>query len=82
MSNRLDQEREQLLQPQRMASCSEKLQSLGYDVWSNGTDMLEFTFKGNIIKFYPYSGWFTGKGVGSDRGFSNLLKRLDGSDKQ
>jgi hypothetical protein len=57
MSKRLNQEREAELQPQRMNGCKEKLESLGFKVKSNGNDCLEFTFNGNVIKFWPYSGW-------------------------
>jgi hypothetical protein len=77
MSNRLDQEREALLQPERMSTCIKTLVDMGFDVVQIDHTQLEFKFKGNVIKLYPYSGWFTGKGVGSDRGFNKLLKRLN-----
>jgi hypothetical protein len=76
MSNRLDQERKARLEPARIKSCSEKLESLGYQVTQNHV-ALEFIFKGNKITFYPYSGWYSGKGIGSDRGFNKLLKKLE-----
>ena len=78
MSNRLDQEREAELQPKRMAGCKEKLESLGFEVQAFGGDRLEFTYKGNRIQLWPYSGWYSGKGVGSGRGFKNLLRQIDG----
>ena len=39
--------------------------------------MLEFKYKGNTIKFYPYSGWHSGKGIKDGRGFQNLIKQLE-----
>lgn len=80
MSNRLDQEREDQLQPQRMKTCQEKLESLGFMVHSDGNDLLTFTYNGNTIKFWPYSGWHSGKGIQDGRGFNNLLKKIGEND--
>lgn len=77
MSNRLDQDREARLQPVRMDSCQKKLEDLGYTVARVDDTRLDFKFNGNTIQFYPYSGWFTGKGVGSGRGFNYLLRKLN-----
>ena len=77
MSNRLDQERQAKLEPQRLKSCKDKLEGLGFDVIANGTTRLEFTYKGGVIYFYPYSGWHTGKTINDGRGFDNLLRQLD-----
>lgn len=77
MSNRLNQEREAELQPKRMESCKAKLVELGYNVKIVDHTQLQFTAKGNRIDFWPYSGWFSGKGVGSGRGFAKLLNKLE-----
>ncbi len=77
MSNRLDQEREAQLQPLRMQSCKEKLEAMGYVVQTFGDDRLEFTYKGNVIRLWPYSGWHTGRGIKDGRGFNKLLKQLE-----
>lgn len=77
MSNRLDQEREKQLQPQRIKSCKIKLEELGFIVSEVGETELRFLFNGNIIKFWPYSGWYTGKNIKDGRGFNNLLKQLN-----
>lgn len=61
-----------------METCREKLEALGFDVQSYGGDRLDFVFKGNPIKFWPYSGWHSGKGIKDGRGFENLLKQLGG----
>lgn len=76
MSNRLDQEREERLQPQRMESCQKKLEELGFTVHSDGSTMLEFEYKGSVVKFWPYSGWHTGKTIHDGRGFNQLLEQL------
>jgi len=76
MSNRLDQGREERLQPKRMKNCKAKLEQLGFEVEQAGDIQLRFTFKGSVISFWPYSGWHSGKTIKDGRGFLNLLKQL------
>lgn len=76
MSSRLDQEREEKLQPQRIRACKEKLESMGFTVESDGHTQLTFEFKGSKIQFWPYSGWHTGKTIHDGRGFNRLLAQL------
>lgn len=73
---RLNQEREALLQPQRMQGCKAKLEKLGFQVTEVDPTMLEFEWLGATIKFWPYSGWHTGKTIKDGRGFANLLKQI------
>ena len=75
MSNRLDQEREERLEPARMASCSQTLQRMGYKV-TTSTKEIKFTHNGNTITLWPYSGWFSGKGIKAGRGFKRLVEQL------
>lgn len=76
MSNRLDQERQAKLEPQRMQSCKARLTALGFTVVENGHTELQFEFKGSLVKFWPYSGWHSGKTIKDGRGFNNLLEQL------
>ncbi len=76
MSSRLDQEREARLEPHRIKTCKEKLESLGFEITQNHVQ-LEFIFKGSKILFWPYSGWHTGKTIKDGRGFKNLLQQLE-----
>ncbi len=78
MSNRLDQEREARLQPKRMQSCKEVLESMGFGVQEFGGNRLEFEYEGEKIMHYPYSGWHTGKTIKDGRGFNKLLKQIEG----
>lgn len=75
MSNRLNQEREAELQPKRIAKVVETLTKLGYVV-TYDTTKVQFVWNGNKITIFPYSGWFSGKGITDGRGFENLLKQL------
>ena len=76
MSNRLDQEREKRLQPERMSSCAITLKKLGYEVIVADSTQLIIKAHGIDISLWPYSGWWSGKKIGSDRGFAKLLKKL------
>lgn len=76
MSRRLDQEREQRQQPERMAYAMKKLQELGFDPWKVNETCLQFYHQGAKIFFYPYSGWHSGKLIKDGRGLENLLKQL------
>lgn len=73
---RVDKDRQEKLEPIRMAETKAKLEELGFNVESFGNSRLEFIFNGNKITFYPYSGWHTGKGIKDGRGFEKLLKQI------
>jgi hypothetical protein len=76
MSNRLDQEREKELQPKRIEYAIEKLENLGFEIVFKCNTRIDFYYKGELIQFYPYSGWHTGKTIKDGRGIKNLLKQL------
>ena len=43
----------------------------------NCTDkMIEFEYKGQPVKYFPYSGWATGKTIKDGRGLKNLIKQI------
>lgn len=73
---RLNIERQKQLEPERMNYAKKKLMALGFDVTEVGTTELQFTFKGKIVRFYPYSGWATGASIKVGRGLKNLLNQL------
>lgn len=76
MSSRLDQEREERLQPQRIAYAREQIEALGYEVRKVDHTSIAFLFRGNTITVWPYSGWFSGRGVRQGRGLKKLLKQI------
>ena len=76
MSNRLNKEREQELQPKRMEVARGKIEALGYEIFYSDATVLAFIFNGQSVKFFPYSGWHTGKSIKDGRGLQNLLKQL------
>jgi hypothetical protein len=74
--SRLDQQRESTLQPKRVEYAIEQISKLGYKVEQKSDDCIEFIFGGQVIRFYPYSGWATGKTINDGRGIANLLKQI------
>ena len=61
----------------RMQYAKSKLEQKGYSVTEDGSNKcLVIEVKGNKIRFYPYRGWFTGKGIKDGRGIDNLLKQI------
>ena len=61
----------------RMQYAKEQLENKGYAVTEDSANKsLVIEYKGNTIRFYPYKGWFTGKGIKDGRGIYNLLRQL------
>ena len=73
---RLNTERQKELEPQRMDYAKQRLTALGYEITYEDKTRIEFIHKGSVVKFYPYSGWHTGKSIVDGRGISTLLKQL------
>ena len=76
MSKRLNQEREQRLQPERIKSAKAEIERLGFVIQFEDNTSLKFQYLGNLITFFPYSGWFSGKGIKDGRGLKNLLEQI------
>lgn len=76
MSNRLNQDRENKLQPLRMDVAVEELEKRGFKVRHNET-RIDFTFNGHAVLYFPYSGWASGSTIKDGRGLKRLLRQLD-----
>ena len=77
MSYRLDQEREQRLQPERLERAEKKLDELCLPVIYKSGNEIRFKFKGGIVIYHPYSGWHSGNTITDGRGYKHLFKQLD-----
>lgn len=75
--SRLDQQRQDELQPKRLSFAKNALIKMGYDIVKETESELNFIHNGQLIKLFPYSGWFSGKTVKDGRGINNLLKQLE-----
>ena len=73
---RLNIDRQQKLEPERVQYAKEKITALGYTVSFQSDTEIRFEYKGSLIHFFPYSGWHTGKTIQDGRGLNKLLKQL------
>lgn len=73
---RLNQERQQTLEPKRREMAIQEIEKLGIKITCADTDHLEFIWKERLVKYFVYSGWATGKTIKDGRGLENLLKQL------
>lgn len=61
----------------RIKFARQELEKRGYEVTLDESNKcLIFEYDGNTIRIYPYTGWFTGKGIKDGRGLQKLLKQL------
>lgn len=76
MSNRLNQERQEKLEPKRIQYAINRINELGIIVTEKDERSIKFYYKGALITFFPYSGWASGKTITDGRGIENLIKQL------
>lgn len=74
--SRLDKEKQKQLEPKRMDYAVKTITELGFRIIAQYPTELRFDYKGQVIRLFPYSGWFTGKGLKDGRGIDNLIKQL------
>lgn len=77
MGGRLEQDLVEKLQPKRMQYCMETLKGLGLSPKQIDDTELNVDINGNICKLWPYSGWWSCKGIGSGRGIRNLVAKIE-----
>lgn len=73
---RLDKERQAELEPKRMEYAKQQIQNAGYAIDFESATELQFTFKGAVVKLFPYSGWHSGATIQDGRGIHKLLKQI------
>ena len=72
---RLDQDRQKDLEPKRIIKAIKELKALDLNPRAVGNE-LQFEYKGSVVKFYPYTGWASGKTIKDGRGLDHLLNQL------
>lgn len=65
----------QKVEPNRFEYATDKLMEAGHTVGKNPKDEKSLIING-YIKFWPYTGWYSGKGIGSGRGIHKLIANL------
>lgn len=72
----LDIERQKELEPKRMEYAKEQIAKLGYEILFSNETFLIFKYKDFPVRFYPYSGWHSGRSIIDGRGINKLLKQI------
>lgn len=65
----------QSVEPRRFEYAIRKLQEAGNTVDEDFEDDKLLVVNG-YIKFWPFTGWYSGKGIGSGRGINNLIRAI------
>jgi len=73
---RLNQERQEKLEPLRFEKAKEEIKKLGFEINYEDGKSLNFYHKDELVFYYPYSGWHSGKSIKDGRGLENLLKQI------
>lgn len=77
MSKRLNSKREVDLESKRVENVRKTLEMMSFNVVSTGCEKgLKCVKEDTSFIIYPYSGWWSGKGIGSGRGFVKLIEKL------
>lgn len=63
------------VEPSRFEYATDTLTKAGHRVGLDPADDKCLIVDG-YVKFWPFTGWYSGKGVGSGRGIHNLVKKL------
>jgi len=77
--SRLDKERQITLEPMRMNKAILEISNLGFKTKQiSETELIIVTDinEDYNIKYFPYSGWATGKAIKDGRGLKRLLRQL------
>jgi len=76
MSNRLNQKRQDTLEPSRVQHAINELSKRVFIIIATDA-YIKFRFKEATIIYWPYSGWASGKTIKDGRGLKTLLKQID-----
>ena len=60
----------------KMREAKKEIIGLGFDIIFQTEKEIHFLFKENIVRYYPDTGWHSGKSIKDGRGLNNLLHQL------
>ena len=70
-------ERRRGMEMDRMDYAKKKFEEKGiFYIHNENIKALEFAYKGCVIRFFPYTGWASGRSIQDCRGIENLLKQI------
>jgi len=61
---------------ERMIHAIKRISREGYSVRQINDLELQFLYHGEIVRFYPYAGWATGKSITDGRGIQRLIDQI------
>lgn len=64
-------------EPQRIEHALQALRDAGFSPKQTDSTLLTMPYHGATLRFWPYTGYWACKGVGSGRGLKPLLKKLN-----
>lgn len=73
---RLNIERQEKLTPVRIQKAIDELTKIGIKLEYQDDTEIWFYWKGSRVKFWPYSGWHSGRSIKDGRGLKELIKQL------
>ncbi len=73
---RLDIEKQNKLEPKRIDTAKREIGYLGYDIIYEDKTKIQFKYKGEVITYFAFSGWSSGKGIKDGRGLINLINQI------
>jgi len=77
MLRELREEKRQAREPGRWEYALKVLKDRGFKpVEDAASRCISFAYGRGTVKVYPYTGWFTGKGIKDGRGIRNLMKQI------
>lgn len=66
----------QAIEPSRFEYAIDRLKSAGYRVEKDPEDFKSLIVN-RYIRLWPFTGWWSGKGIGSGRGIHKLIEKLE-----
>lgn len=77
MSKRLNQDRQSKLEPRRIFTTRKTLEQMGFEIQKTKCEKGLICNRGETqFIIFPFSGWWSGKNIGSGRGFVKLIEKL------
>jgi hypothetical protein len=73
----LNAERQAQLEPSKTDTAIKAIKDVGIAIEVLSNTEIDFIYKGATIKYFPYSGWASGKTIKGGRGLKNLLSQLN-----
>lgn len=64
------------IQKDRLEYAEMRILELGIDIVFKCESRIEFYYNDELIQFFPFKSWSTGKSIQDGRGLENLLKQL------